>query len=47
MVLACVVFPIRVLALFGPGSIARAPVLATLALGHLVNVLTGRMGYLR
>lgn len=46
VVLACVAFPTLVLALFGPGFVAGAPVLATLAVGHLVNALTGPVGYL-
>ncbi|MBL3610318.1 polysaccharide biosynthesis C-terminal domain-containing protein [Rhodovulum sulfidophilum] len=43
---AMLVWPGRVMGLFGPDFVAGAPVLAILALGQAVNAATGSVGYL-
>lgn len=44
--LACLLFPARIMGLFGPQFAAGAPVLVVLALGQYINVATGSVGFL-
>jgi len=46
MLAMVMLFPKRIMALFGPGFEAAAPLLVVLALGQFVNVVTGSVAYL-
>ena len=46
LLLIYILFPERVLAVFGPQFVAGAPVLIVLTLGQFVNAATGPVGYL-